>query len=160
MAQHLVEICLSWGSLYANHPVLRTLVAFAHVGALVAGGGSAVATDRGILVAGRAEAGSRERQLETLRMAHRVVIISLVLVTVSGLLFLGADLETYLHSRTFWIKMGLVALLTINGTVLVTAERRARRHDVRAWNVLRLSAIASLTLWFLTTLAGVALQNI
>lgn len=56
--------------------------------------------------------------------------------------------------------VAFAALLVINGRVLWGAERRALSGDHRAWRTLRLSAIASLTLWFLTTLGGVALPNI
>ena len=63
--------------------------------------------------------------------------------------------------RSYWpFVVPLVALLVINGRVLWGAERRALSGDHRAWRTLRLSAIASLTLWFLTTLGGVALPNI
>jgi hypothetical protein len=48
----------------------------------------------------------------------------------------------------------------MNGLVLWVAERRALSGDHRAWRALRLTAIASITLWFLTTLGGVALPNI
>jgi len=44
--------------------------------------------------------------------------------------------------------------------VLWGAERRALSGDHAAWRTLRLSAFASLALWFLTTLGGVALPNI
>ena len=72
----------------------------------------------------------------------------------------ASDFETFLYSRFFWIKMGLVALLILNGLVLWNAERRALAGDHRAWGMLRVTAIASITLWFLTTLGGVALPNI
>ena len=42
----------------------------------------------------------------------------------------------------------------------MTDVLRALSGDHGAWRTLRLSAIASLALWFLTTLGGVALPNI
>jgi hypothetical protein len=55
--------------------------------------------------------------------------------------------------------MALVALLLANGLVLTRAERRAANNDA-SWGTLRWTAIASLTLWMLTTLTGTGLLNI
>jgi len=156
----MTDLFQTWGSFYANHAVVRTLVAFVHVGALLAGGGLAVATDR-IMLTGVVDDGSSRRSLlERLQSTHGPVIGSLVLITISGFLLFASDFETFLYSKFFWSKMGLVALLVINGRVLWGAERRALSGDHRAWRTLRLTAIASLALWFLTTLGGVALPNI
>jgi cytochrome b subunit of formate dehydrogenase len=95
-----------------------------------------------------------------LQGTHRLVIATLFLVALSGLLMFTADVSTFLYSRVFWIKMGLVALLVVNGTLLWNAERHARRGDVAAWKTLRFTALASVALWLLATLAGVALTNI
>jgi uncharacterized protein DUF6644 len=150
----------SWGSFYANHAAIRTLIAFVHVGALIAGGGLAISTDRTVLGAVVADDRSRRSLLATLQETHRLVIVSLVLITISGLLLFASDFETFLYSRFFWGKMALVVLLMINGLVLWRAERRALAGDDRAWRTLRTTAIASIALWFLTTLGGVALPNI
>ena len=48
----------------------------------------------------------------------------------------------------------------MNGLSLRRSERRALSGDHAAWGPLRFAAIASITLWFLTTLGGVALPNI
>jgi uncharacterized membrane protein len=160
MGASVMELCATWGSIYANHAALRTIVAFAHVGALIAGGGAAVASDRAILSAAREGDAGRRSQLAALRHTHLYVVAGLALVVVSGLLLFASDVDTFLYSRFFWAKMGLVMLLLINGTVLVAAERRAERGDEAAWSTLRLTAFASITLWFLTTLGGVALPNI
>ena len=156
----MTDLLQTWGSFYANHAAIRTLVAFLHVGALIAGGGLAVATDR-IMLTGVVDDGSSRRPLlDRLQSTHGPVIASLVLLAISGVLLFASDFETFLHSKFFWAKMGLVALLVINGRVLWGAERRALSGDHSAWRTLRLSAIASLALWFLTTLGGVALPNI
>jgi hypothetical protein len=88
------------------------------------------------------------------------VIASLALIAASGLLLFASDFETFLYSRFFWIKMALVVLLMANGTWLWHAERRASSGDPGAWSTLRITAVASMALWFLTTLGGVALPNI
>jgi hypothetical protein len=51
------------------------------------------------------------------------VIGSIAFIVASGLLLAGADVETYLASPTFWIKMVLVAFLLANGAGLSRAGR-------------------------------------
>jgi uncharacterized membrane protein len=150
----------AWTALYSNSAPLRTSVGFAHVAGLLAGGGSAIAADRATLAAWRRDAAGRLEQARAFHGTHRIVIIGLVVVTVSGLLLLGADLDTYLHSLVFWIKMGLVVLLLVNGSVLVRAGRRAQAGQDAAWATLRFGAVSSLTLWFVITLLGAALPNV
>jgi hypothetical protein len=156
----MIDLLQTWGSFYANHAAIRTLVAFLHVGALIAGGGLAVAADRATLTATLDDERTRQSLLETLAGTHRLVVGSLVLIAASGFLLFASDFETFLYSRFFWIKMGLVVLLMINGLILWRAERRALSGDHAAWGALRFTAMASITLWFLTTLGGVALPNI
>ncbi len=156
----MTELLTSWGSLYANHAAIRTLVAFVHVGALIGGGGVAIAADRSLLLGSRDDDWSRRTLLEGLETTHRFVIVSLVLIGVSGVLLFASDYETFIYSRFFWIKMGLVAALAVNGALLWRAERRAMRGDDSAWRMLRATSVASITLWLLTTLGGVALPNI
>jgi hypothetical protein len=50
--------------------------------------------------------------------------------------------------------------LLVNGALLLRGERQAARGDANAWPRLHDTAVASLMLWFLTTLAGAALPNI
>lgn len=154
------ELASGWGSVYANHAALRTLVTFAHVASLIVGGGAAIAADRATLVALRPNGSNGGTSLDVLHGTHRVVIVSLVLVAISGGLMFTADLDSLLYSRVFWIKMGIVALLVANGGLLWNAEQRARRDDAAAWPRLRVTASASVALWLLATLAGVALLNI
>jgi hypothetical protein len=157
---HIAGLMTSWGSFYANHAAARTLVAFAHIGALIAGGGIAIAADRSTLHALHQGDSTRRLQLEALHGTHRIVIGSLALIAASGLLLFASDFATFLYSRFFWMKMGLVALLIVNGAVLYRAEHRALQDDAGAWRTLRVTAIASIVLWLLTTLGGVALPNI
>jgi hypothetical protein len=145
-----------WVAVYSDHAVLRTLVAFAHIGGLVGGGGCAIAADYGTLVLA-ADAGVAH--VHSIRRTHVVVIFGLVLLFISGVLLLGADLDTYLVSRIFWLKMALIGALLINGLVLVRLEQRALVDRV-AWDRLRRASIVSLALWSLTTLLGAALPNL
>lgn len=152
----------SWTAIYSNHPALRTLIEFAHLGGLLAGGGLAVAADRSLLRllgAGSSQA-QREAGVRGIEGTHRLVIAGLTLVIMSGLLLMLADLDTFLTSKVFWLKMGLMVLLLANGLIVTLQERRALSGDSRAWPRLRLAAGASLSLWFLVTLFGAALPNI
>jgi len=156
----LRDLATDWASYYSNHAVVRTLVEFAHIGGLLAGGGAAMAADRGILAAVRRSAHERGARLESIRNTHAIVLGGLAAVLASGVLLFAADLDTYLVSWLFWTKMALVALLMINGAVLTAAERKATAGEDLSWGTLRWTAIASLTLWSLTTLAGTGLLNI
>ena len=149
----------AWESLYANSAALRTLVGFVHVGGLIVGGGCAIAADRATLAAYRRRGSDRRSELDGIRSAHRVVIGGLIAVMASGVLLLGADLDTYLHSWVFWVKMGLVALLLVNGAALRRLAGRDADDDAR-WRLLAYTSGVSLSLWLLTTLAGAALPNV
>lgn len=161
----LVTLFEPWASTYSDSKLLSTVVTFLHVAALVVGGGLAIATDRGTLRALRAGGETRARQLAELSGAHRLVVGGLVLATVSGLLLFAADLETFWGSWIFWLKMGLIVLLLVNGAVMVGAERALRLEagtgsgQESAWRRLRATAVSSLVLWLVITFVGVALVN-
>lgn len=131
-----------------------------HVGGLLAGGGCAITADLATIRAAREGAAARVTQLHVLQRTHRLVVSGLGALVFSGLLQFTADLETFLHSRVFWLKMGLFVLLLANGGLLLRGERQVTRGEPNAWTRLRYAAAASLVLWFLTTLAGAALPNI
>ena len=157
MLSHLVEL---WASLYSNHAALRTAVEFVHIGGLVGGGGCAIASDRATFIALRQPPSARGPHLQALSSVHRIVVIGLVAAVASGVLLFTSDLDTFLYSKIFWLKMGLVALLLVNGALLLRAERQAGHGDEGAWSRLAWTSGVSLALWFLTTLAGAALPNI
>jgi hypothetical protein len=150
----------SWTDVYSHTAFLRTLVAFAHVAGLVTGGGAAIAADRATLKATRRGQVVGRDQLDAIHNTHRVVIAGLAAVILSGVLLFAADVETYSVSRVFWMKMGMVAALMINGALLVRTGRDGRVRDAGMRNTLRRMTVASMALWFLTTLAGAALPNI
>ena len=158
MAATLHDLFVTWGSFYANHPMTRTMITFAHIGGLMLAGGAAMTADRGLLNSARRGTDSRA-SLAATRSTHGFVLWGLVLITISGLLLFAADVDTFWVSRVFWIKMALIVLLVVNGATLMRSERRASAGDASAWRTLRWTAGASLLLWMLTTLAGVALLN-
>ncbi|HEY1306705.1 MAG TPA: hypothetical protein VGF24_24295 [Vicinamibacterales bacterium] len=156
----LASITESWSSIYSNSWALRSCINFAHIGGLVGAGGCAIAADRATLIAYDGDLRQRNRHMETFRGVHRVVVTGLALVTLSGVLLMLADLDAYLHARVFWIKMAGVVALTLNGFVIVRAGHRAEGGDDRSWRTLRRASMASLALWFATTLFGAVLPNV
>jgi uncharacterized membrane protein len=156
----LGQVLTWWSALYANHAALRTGVEFLHIGGLVVGGGCAIAADLATLRAHPEGATARTVQLRLLDQTHRVVLLGLVALTVSGALLFAADLDTFLTSKIFWLKMVLFMLLLLNGLLVRLGERQVRRDEPGAWRRLRRTARVSLWLWLLTTLVGAALPNI
>lgn len=148
-----------WADAYANHAVLRTVVAFAHIGGLLGGGGCAVAADYVTLVLPPDGPAAHAAHVHSIRRTHVMVIAGLVLLVTSGFLLLGADLDTYLPSRVFWLKMVVIAALLVNGVFLTRLEPRALAGG-DGWARLRRASIVSALLWLLTTLLGAALPNI
>lgn len=154
------EVFDIWTAFYSNHAVLRTAIAFIHVGGLMLGGGCAVGADLATIQAVREGPIGRGSQLHVLKRTHTVVVTGIAALVVSGALLFAADAEAFLHSRIFWLKMGLMASLLVNGFMMLLGERKVMRGDARAWTRLHTVAVSSLVLWFLTTLAGAALPNI
>jgi hypothetical protein len=156
----IAHLASSWASVYSNSAATRTAIGFAHVGGLVVSGGTALSADRAVLRAGRAGHAMRERQAAELATTHRVVVAALIVVVFSGLLLMFSDLDTYLVSKTFWIKMAAIAALGANGGLMMAIGRRIERGDDGSWTALRAAALTSMTLWLLTTLLGAALPNV
>lgn len=157
----LVRLAEPWSQVYGDSTVVPTLVVFGHIAALVFAGGLAITLDRATLRAARGSAELRWRQLEELRAAHRLVVVGLGLSVVTGVLLFTADLETYFGSWIYWTKMGLIALLLLNGFMMTRIESRIsstpNAADEAGWKRLRSTAILSLVLWFTIAFAGVAL---
>lgn len=159
--QTMTALAAPWAQLYQNSKVLESGVAFAHFGGLLVSGGLAIATDRATLRSTALDPAGRARHLHELASVHRPVLIGLTLVFASGLLLFAADIETYMTSVAFWVKMGLVVLLLANALVMQGAEKKLVRdaRDRRAWNVLKVTSASSLVLWLVITLAGIVLVN-
>lgn len=152
--QHGID---AWSSMYNDHTAVRIGVTFCHLAGLMAGGGLAVAADRATLRLATRSAAERTAHLDELHAIHRVVISGLVVTFVSGLLLLGADLETLTGSRVFWTKMGLVTLLIANGALMRRAEEAARTAPSTGWPRLHRASLVSLILWFAIVFAGTVL---
>jgi len=148
---------LSWAHLYNNSKAVSTAVTFVHFAGMLVGGGFAVVADRDAFrhsPAILAAPGEREN----LALVHRWVVGGLALVFVSGLLMMLADLNTYLTSTAFWVKMALVVLLLANGYGRIRAEAALGRAAAAAtW--LRRTSAASLALWLAVLLASTILNT-
>lgn len=156
----LVSLLDPWATFYGDSRLTQTLVTFAHVGGLLLAGGLAIATDRATLR--MASDADRRRHLLDVASIHRIVFPALIVVVVSGLLLVTADVETFWVSPIYWTKMVLVVLLLANGARMRRIERVAAVDATVTpahWSALRGTAITSLVLWLATTLAGVALIN-
>jgi uncharacterized membrane protein len=159
----LARLVEPWAHLYADSKIIATVVTFAHVASLLMAGGLAVATDRATLRALRLAAAERGRHLDDLSGVHRLVVGGLALSVISGLLLFASDVETFIGSWVFWLKMGMICVLLVNGYTMTRAEQALRveaSEAVPAWRSLRRSALVSMALWYAITLAGVALVNV
>src|SRR3954464_6874637 len=148
----LTNLADSWSSIYSGSAVIKSAVGFGHVGALLAGGGLAIAADRSTLAAHADGGDAMRREADRLGGIHGTVIVSIAIILFSGLLLMLADLDAYLQSPAFWTKMALVVALLVNGAVLRRTGRAAASGDARAHRALVRGARISVGLWFVTTL--------
>jgi hypothetical protein len=144
-----------WSALYGDHQAVSVAVRYLHLAGIVVGGGTAIAADRRVLRDGKGGEDARRAALAETAAAHRVVVPALALVVATGALMAASDVETFLSSRAYWLKMGLFALLLLNGGVLLAAERAAGARRPTGWPALRAASAASLALWLAVLLAGV-----
>lgn len=169
--QSLARFFAPWHDLFGGSTIYPIVTESTHLLAMFIGGGLAVAADRTTLRLQREKRELRRALLTELCYLHRPVLIALGISLLSGLAFLAADIDVFLLSPAFYIKMSLVGLLLANGFLLQRTEsllRRALKDDpVRAdsfatmqWNRLRFRSICSMALWSATLIAGVVLFNV
>jgi len=156
MIATLSQALASWNSYYGNHQALSVAIRYVHLAALLVGGGTALAIDREVFVLRRSTSQVRDATIARLNSAHSLVIGSIVFIVVSGVLMAAADVETYLVSSTFWIKMALVAILLVNGAVLARAGRRTAAGGRRLAVVSVVSAILWLVIIYVSNWLRVA----
>ena len=150
-----------WNQLFAHSKWVSGTVTGAHVLFLMFGGGLAIAADRTTLRVDRTDSAARAEQIREIRAVHVPVLVSLVILLVSGVLLGASDVETFLPSVWFWVKIALVVLLMINGSVLTLTERRLGQELTDAdWARLRTLAWLSIVLWTATAVVGLVLTNI
>ena len=152
-----------WHQAFSSSLVISTAVLYAHVTSLVCAGGLSLVADHASLLPGTWNDAEREHELRLRSASRRLAKRALAVVALSGLLLFLSDVRTYVALPTFWLKLGLVALLISN---FVLAGRCARRPHPSApvtaqrpapISRCRVHARVSLVLWLLTLLAGTAL---
>ena len=159
----LVRLAQPWADFYGHSKTASTIVTFLHIAPIVGGGGIAIALDRTTLRLDADDGRARERHLRELGSVHPIVLSSLALLLLSGLAMLAADLDTFLGSWVFWLKMALIVALLANGAQMTRLERTlAGAADTAGdqWRRLRGIAMTSVILWLAITLAGVVLTNV
>ncbi|MEO8453337.1 MAG: hypothetical protein ABI647_26350 [Gemmatimonadota bacterium] len=153
-----------WQSIYNGSTVLSGSVTAAHILAMLLGGGLAIAADRSTLRLTGSNTAAHGHQLTELEAVHRPVLIALVVVFVTGLLLTAADFKTFMKAPIFWVKMGLVVLLMVNGAVLTRTENTLRRvmpeeADGLLWARLRINSWISMALWAVILVVSVFLTD-
>lgn len=160
LVTQLAAAVAPWADLYNGSVLAQAAVTFGHFGGMMTAGGLALASDRSTLRAAQGEAWEHRRHLRELAAVHPIVLGALGLTLASGLLMFAADLEALAVSATFWIKMGLVVLLLLNGWQMTRVGRSLRDghpSEGRGWSRLRRASLLSLLLWFSVVLAGAML---
>jgi hypothetical protein len=165
VVQSLAHLFAPWQSLYGDSKTVAAVVNAVHLTGLLFGGGLAVAADRTTLRALKGARTDRARALAELGAVHRPVLLALAVLFLSGVALAGADVETFAASPIFWVKLGVVALLLLNGAVLARTEHALRRTEpgepgrARLWQRLRVATYLSVGLWTATVIAGTVLVN-
>ncbi len=171
IVESLARLFTPWHDLFGGSTIYPTVTEATHLLAMFIGGGLAVAADRTTLRLAREKRELRRALLSELCYLHRPVLIALSISLLSGLAFLAADIDVFLLSPAFYIKMTLVALLLANGVLLQETEsslRRALKDDpvladsfaTRQWDRLRFRSICSMALGCATLVAGVVLCKV
>ena len=161
----LAHLFAPWQSLYGDSKAVSAVVNAVHLTGLLFGGGLAVAADRTTLRALKGERADRARALTELGAVHRPVLLALAVLFVSGVALATADVETFAASPVFWLKLGVVALLLLNGAVLARTEQELRQTEpgqpgrARLWRRLRVATYLSVGLWTGTVVIGTVLVN-
>lgn len=158
MIAALKTVLSGWAHLYNNSAAVSVAVTYAHFAGMLVGGGFAVVADRDAFRLSPASLEASLADRANLAQVHRWVLGGLAFVFASGLLMMFADLETYLTSTAFWIKMGLVALLLANGYGRVRAEAALGGGRPAAATWLRRTSATSLVLWLAVLLASTILN--
>jgi hypothetical protein len=147
-----------WAHLYNNTKGVSIAVTYGHFAGMLVGGGFAVVADRDafrLSPATVAAPGTRA----SFATIHRWVLGGLAVVFLSGILMMLADLDTYVASPVFWIKMSLFALLIANGYGRMRAEEALAGGSAAGWRWLRRTSAASLALWLAVLLTSTILNN-
>jgi len=172
--ESLAALVQPWADIFAEHTALATAVIAVHVLGMFVAGGMAIGADRAILRAPTGTAEAMRAVVADLATTHTVVIGALGLTVASGVALFASDVPTFSVSKVYWIKMGCVAALLVNGLRMRRAEHTVLRRLEGApshtaempvpapfaeWRGVRSTAMVSFILWLVTVLLGVILTN-
>jgi hypothetical protein len=159
--QTLIDLAAPWADFMKHSKLTKTIVLFLHIAPLVVGGGIAISLDRLSLRLSVAGAPDRGRHLAELARSHNIVIYSLAVSILSGLALVAAEIDNFPTSWIFWVKMGFIVILLINGLRMkkVESSMALQGPSEDDWRRLHSIAIASITLWLTITFLGVALSK-
>lgn len=165
IVQQLATTLEPWKTYWADHDGVATAVTTVHVVCIVIAAGLAIAADRMTLRVRRRSDEERMVHARELHDIHRPVLGALALIVVSGVLMAGSDIEEFFGKPVFWVKMGLIVLLLINGVMLQKYENRLigandnRDAATADWARLSVFARISMTLWIAIAIAGMVLAS-
>ena len=128
--------------------MLSTGVLFVHLAALVCAGGFSLVADYGILRSRSEQAPAAAASMPS--GARTIAARALVVLLASGAALFLSDVAAFADMATFWVKMGLVALLLANARAALSSldPRRCRMH-----------ARLSIVLWLCTLALGTMLMS-
>lgn len=159
----LDKLVKPWADFYSHNSAATAIVQFLHIGGLLLAGGLAISADRATLRSRKWPAAERRHQMSELAATHKWVVTGLTIVVISGVAMLTADLDTFLPSWVYWLKMALVVFLLINGYRMTRFEALIAADASETspvWGSLNRVASVSIALWFVITLLGAILANI
>lgn len=156
-----------WNTYWHDHDAVSTGVTAAHIAAILVAGGLAIAADRMSLRVLKRSAAERAMHAAELRDVHRPVLFGLAIIVISGLLMVTSDIEEFVVQPIYWIKMGLVVVLLINGAMLQKSETRVMAGSAlppatsneAEWARIGKFARVSMTLWVVIAIVGVVLAS-
>ncbi len=151
------QLVARWAHLYSDSKAVSVGITFAHFASMLVGGGFAFVADRDAFRLSREPVSDLPRAIANMASVHRWVIGGLVVVVVSGVFMMLADMHTYATSVTFWTKIGLFALLVANGYGRIRSETAIERGAPRGWTWLRRTSVASAVLWLAVLLVSTIL---
>ena len=160
--QALIDLTAPWGDFMKHSKLAKTIVTFLHIAPIVVGGGIAIGLDRLTLRLSKGEDTDRVRHLAELARTHNIVIASLAVSIISGILLVAAEIDNFPTSWIFWVKMGFIAVLLINGARMKSVEQKmaaSASSTNEDWARLHTAALVSVTLWLTVTFLGVALSK-
>jgi uncharacterized membrane protein len=166
VVQELTQFFEPWKSAFGDSKALSMTVTSLHIVGLLFGGGFAVAADRATLRLTRGRPDERAHLLSELHKTHGPVLIAIAVLFVTGTALAAADVESFIVSPIFWVKMVLILVLLANGAVLKSSSDRLRTNEAAESPAvavlvrrLRRSAMFSIALWTTTLVLGTALST-